>query len=106
QATRDVRRALKELQDQAREIAGRYQGRLKRLNTKLQGELAPLHKRLEAVRQAMQETAEGFQLELPARPEAEVERGKEDHWLYDSGREYLDQLGSYQRHKGGISEGP
>jgi hypothetical protein len=48
------------------------------------------------------ETAAGdFDPELPDRPLPDVDLPDESGWLYDSGRDYFDQLAHYKSHKNG-----
>jgi hypothetical protein len=41
-----------------------------------------------------------FKPPLPPRPESELESPAEDEWLFDSNREYLDQIRAYKARKG------
>jgi hypothetical protein len=97
--------ALDELKEEAKEITDRYRGRLTDLNNQLQADLAPLKGRAKAVRRAIHDIASELTIELPDRPDAETDAPDEDDWLYDSSREYLEQIESYQAYKGGKSLG-
>jgi hypothetical protein len=93
------REELEGLEEQAEEIAGRYRQSLADLDGQLQADLAPVHTRLEAVRHAVQQCVGDFRAELPDRPEPETEVVDEGDWLFDAGRDYLDQLAHYPSHK-------
>lgn len=111
EATAEEREQLDELQTQVDAIEEKYQPRIDALNEKfrkeaetikqeIEAELAPLGEKLEDVRQAAQSKISQFDPDLPDRPEADVDPGDEEDWLYDSSREYLEQLACYKRHQG------
>jgi hypothetical protein len=95
------REELAAIEQEARQIAARYEDALRRLNDRLQVELAPLHERKEAVRQAVQEEMALFQVTLPERPEPETDPVDEGDWLFASNRTYLAQLAMYKARKNG-----
>lgn len=99
--TADERAALAALEAEALAIVDQYRSRLSALAAELASELAPVGVRLEAIWQAVQERIEGFDPELLDRPEPETEDTDESDWLFDAGREYLDQLEIYQMYKTG-----
>ncbi len=82
-------------------LVDQYRGRLAALAAELASELEPVKYRLEFVWQAVQAKIEDFDPVLPDRPEAETEDADETDWLFDAGREYLDQIEVYQAHKAG-----
>jgi hypothetical protein len=101
--THDERVQLSGMQQQAQEIVAKYQGELTRLNDSMQAELEPVRERLEVVWQAVQDKAETFTVDLPERPEPEVDLPDEEEWLLDTDRDYLEQLDIYKAHKNGGS---
>ena len=96
EATGDIETELEVIGDEARAILARYQSRLTELAAELDTDLAPLRERLEIARQAVQKAADELEVDLPERPEAEVYPPSEDGWLFDAGREYMDQLAVYK----------
>ena len=48
---------------------------------------------------AVQEAADVLDVDLPPRPDPEIDLPDESSWLYDSGRDYLGQLSVYKRRK-------
>lgn len=71
------------------------------LEEKLDEKLAPLVKRAEAVSQAARRRLERLRdLELPTAT-AEEPEGATEGWMFDSSREYLEQLGYYADHRRG-----
>lgn len=66
-------------------------------------QIAPIKARLEAIKYAVQEKIDNLYIELPLRPEpvdpAQVHVF--DDWLYNSNRDYKEQLEYYRRHKNG-----
>lgn len=93
-------RQLAEIRRKAEEIAAGYTERLTQISQALEQDMAPLEEELEALRQAIQEKADEFEPDLPERPEPQtMANGAEAEWLFDAGREYLDQLVHYKAHK-------
>jgi hypothetical protein len=100
------REELEDIEQKSRQIATRYGDELRQLNDRLQAELASLHRRKEAVRQALQEAMDRFEVDLPERPEPDIEPLDEEAWLYSSDRDYLTQLAMYKQHKHGQADAP
>jgi hypothetical protein len=96
--TASHRERLERLEEQAGEIVARYRERTAGLDAELQAELRPLRDQLEAVRRDLLLAVDDFAPSLPARPEPEVGPPEEGHWLYDSARDYLEQLRHYRSH--------
>jgi hypothetical protein len=101
--TVDERRELRELDATARNIASRYEERLAALADELANDLAPLEERVEVVRHAVETAANLFEVDLP-RVNAnaagdENTPGQANGWLFDAGRDYLDQLAVYKRRR-------
>jgi hypothetical protein len=94
---------LAELEAEALAIVDQYRARLAALAAELASDLAPVRERLDVVQQAIQDKIGDFEPDLPDRPEPETEDADESDWLFDAGREYLDQLEVYQARKGGAS---
>lgn len=92
---------LSELQKSASDIVQGYQERLSLLNDSLQSELEPISERLDSVRQAIQELVDDFEPELPGLPEPKTPDQDEAAWLFDSEREYFDQLVAYKVRQAG-----
>jgi hypothetical protein len=101
EAIGEYREELEGLEKAAREITARYQDRLAALNDELQADLEPTRKQVEAAWHAMEEAASSLEVSLPPRPEPNIDLPDESGWLFDSGRDYLDQLSVYKRRKHG-----
>jgi hypothetical protein len=95
EAFREVRRELWALEQQANQIVEQYEGRLRELDAQLQADLAPWREKLERVRQVAHAKADEMAVELPERPEADVDPPDEGGWLFDSGRNYMEQMAHY-----------
>jgi hypothetical protein len=80
-------------------IVARYHARLETLNAELQAELEPFREPIETLRQAVREMAAGFDPELPDRPSPEIAEVDESDWLFDSRRDYLEQMDVYKARK-------
>jgi hypothetical protein len=86
------------IEEKAQELAAmRYE-----LGRKIDAELAPLEERAEGVLQAARRRLAHLQeLELPM-VDAEEPEGAAEGWLFDSRRNYIEQLGYYVEHTRGI----
>ena len=80
------------------EILENYRERLEALSRELDCELEPFRVRMEAIRQAIQGAIENVDsvFELPDHPETEIDPPDETGWLFDSSRDYLEQIGVYK----------
>jgi hypothetical protein len=87
--------ALEEIKAEAAEILRRYQPRLQELSEELEAELAPLRERLSDASQGTQDALDTLEPDLPEPPEPET-RPDEDGWLFDSRRDYLEQIHHYK----------
>ena len=91
------RLALEMLEEQAEEIGERYVADLQGIADRLAEEMAPLEERAERVlrgaRQRLHSVADEAEL-----PEVEAEEDDEatDGWLFDSRRDYFEQLRYYK----------
>jgi hypothetical protein len=94
-----VREELDEIEEEARTICEKYERQLLDLNKQLQQELAPLAARLEASRHVAEEKVGNLEIDLPDRPVSSLESPNEDDWLFDSGRDYLEQMAAYKAAK-------
>src|SRR5215208_569220 len=89
--------AVEEIKGEAEEIYERYRARLEELAAELDAELEPLDGRLETLQLEVREKLEALEPDLPPIPEGETEEEPEDEgWLFDSSREYLEQLDYYK----------
>lgn len=88
---------VEEIKAEAEEIYQNYRPRLEELAAELNAQLAPLDERLETLQQAVREKLEALEPDLPPIPEGETEEEPEDEgWLFDSSRDYLEQLRHYK----------
>jgi hypothetical protein len=87
--------AMEEIKAEAAEILGRYQPRLQELSEELEAELAPLRERLSDASQGTQNAVDALEPDLPELPEPETSP-EEDGWLFDSRRDYLEQIDHYK----------
>lgn len=89
---------LDDIKGEVREIARRYQQKLQALSKEMETELAPYQAQLDFLSHDIQNEREEFEREvcLPALPETNL-HPEEDGWLFDSNREYLEQLPFYKK---------
>jgi hypothetical protein len=102
--TAAFRTRLEAIETATQAIYARYQEELERLNTRLEGELAPYQRALRVLRRDVWEAQDAFTPRFPARPQAQVWPGDEAAWLFDSQRTYLAQLSVYKGHSNGTHE--
>lgn len=77
-------------------VTNKYSSKVSQLNDAMQSELEPLKQQMESLRQTTKKAGEQMRVALPELPEPEVE-GDEKEWLFDSGRDYLEQLKVYKQ---------
>jgi hypothetical protein len=82
-------------------IVARYQERPEALDAELQAELEPFHEPIETLRLAITEMAAEFAPTLPDRPVPDIVEVDESMWLFDSRRDYLEQMDVYKARKSG-----
>jgi hypothetical protein len=90
-AVADLQDEIATIGEEAKAIAEKYRERVESLQAELYTELEPLRTRIEP-REALTKAYEELDPELPERPEPELEEPDEEDWLFDSNREYLEQL--------------
>ena len=90
---------LDEIEKEVEEIADRYYDRVRELNQSLQKELEPHGRKLESLSQDIKESIDNMDIDIPALPEPNVQT-EDDNWLFDSKRDYLEQLKYYKLHQG------
>jgi hypothetical protein len=99
-AIAEERAAVEGIKGEAEVIYERYRARLESLAAELDGELSPLDERLEELQQAVREKLAALEPDLPDLPEGETEDDPDDEgWLFDSRRDYLEQLGYYKNRR-------
>jgi hypothetical protein len=88
---------VEEIKADAEVVYERYRARLEALSAEMDAELEPMNDRLETVQRAVREKLEALELDLPPVPEPDLEDDPEDEgWLFDSRRNYLEQLLHYK----------
>jgi hypothetical protein len=71
------------------------------LNEELQAELEPFREPIEMLRLAITEMAGEFNPVLADRPMPEIAEVDESDWLFDAGRDYMEQMDVYKARKSG-----
>ena len=92
---------LQNLERQAAAIVGAYRQELTTLARRLAGELEPNREQLEALQQAINNAVDDLEIALPERPTVDVDPPDEGAWLFDSGRNYLEQIAVYKAYRDG-----
>lgn len=87
---------LAELKREASAIADRYREPLKALSHAINADLAPISSELADLRQAIKAATEAFNPDLPQRPESPLTLPEAFDGLFDSRRDYLQQLRFYK----------
>lgn len=91
---------LANLEKSVTKIVDRYRGPVDKLRDALAGELAPLQDQMEVLQHAIINARDALAVELPDRPEAELDDPDESGWLFHSDRDYFDQLAVYKARRG------
>jgi len=107
--TQDERRDLDELISRAAAIVEFYDGELSGLRDKLAAEMEPIQKRLNDIRNEVERRIEEYQEDiaddLPERPVADENPPDESEVLFDSRRDYTEQMLVYKaRQNSGTAE--
>lgn len=92
---------LDQLGASIRKVTLKYEPKLKQLNDKMQAELAPFKPQAESLGHALKKAIEDLDVDLPELPEGEAEGEDEMDWLFDSSRDYLEQIKAYKAYKKG-----
>jgi hypothetical protein len=88
--------AVEEIKGEAEEIYESYRARLEDLAAELDGELEPLDERLETIQHVIAEKLAALEPDLPPLPVGEANGADDEGWLFDSRRDYLEQLHHYK----------
>lgn len=96
---------LDDLKKQVGAVLQKYQTRLEEMDEELARELGPYEEAAISLWQDIQDVADEITPNLPDLPEPEVEEDALG-WLYDSGRDYFEQLAAYQDWKGVQAKDP
>ena len=104
ETTQEQREELAELEGEIRRIIGQYTDALSEMNEQLQSDLAPIARRVRAVWQAVQNLSSGFEVDLPEPPAPLAPGQDESAWLFDSQRDWRDQLQVYHARKAGSTD--
>jgi len=92
---------LRGLTAHQREVVARYEERVAELNRQMTEELEPTKVRSEEIRAEIETRLQNLGPNLPGYPESEGAEGEdEDFYLFDSAREYVEQMGYYRRRQG------
>lgn len=94
---------LDDLKAQVEGIVQKYQVRLDEMQEELASELEPYEEKANSLRRVIQDAADGITPNLPELPEPEIEKDGQN-WLFDSHRDYFDQLAAYQAWRNGQAE--
>jgi len=88
------------IRSEVSEITARYALRLEDIDRELQAELEPSRERMGPVRRAIQLRMDAVDPYIPDPPEGYA-APDDDGWLFDSRRDYMDQLDVYKRRQRG-----
>jgi hypothetical protein len=91
---------LASIRRQLEDVTGLYRKDVKRLNQRLQRDMAKFREPLRRLQAEVREVSQQFEPELSERPAPAHCDKPEDEWLFDSSREYLEQMDFYKRHQG------
>jgi hypothetical protein len=81
------------------ELNRRHAAEQEELIAELHARLAPLQESLQSLQEQVTSSVTNLRIELPDRPEANVNPGDESGFLYASDRDYTEQLKAYKSHQ-------
>ena len=87
------------LEKQLQQVARPFEKEAARLRQRFEKAMLQFRKPLRHLSLEVQDAINGFFVELPERPMPEEAQEDPDEWLYDSARDYLEQLQRYKWHK-------
>ena len=99
--TFDIDDELAAIGVESAKIVKRFEKRVQTLTSAFEEAMKPLRDRLDLARQALTDKAGMFEAELPDRPVPVEANTDESAWLFDSGREYMEQIRRYHLHRDG-----
>ena len=89
---------LNEIQENVESIVERYQERLEELSAEMEDDLGPYKNSLNSLWQDVKKSADDIEIDLPDKPTPE-NNTIADNWLFDSSRDYFEQLKHYRLYK-------
>jgi hypothetical protein len=96
----DYRERINNLSRKVDEVLTPFRGTLKQLSDNMDKELTPYKERLEFTLQDIRKSVDEIDVEPPELPKPETS-WEDDNWLFDSRRDYLEQLEYYKAYKEG-----
>jgi hypothetical protein len=94
--TTKERAALDRIRTEAAAILDRYRDRLHALAAALDLDLEPLREQADTIAADVRDKLHTFDPSLPERAQSDLEPPDESAWLFDSSRDYFDQLRAYR----------
>jgi DNA repair exonuclease SbcCD ATPase subunit len=88
---------LDKIKEEIEPILEKYNRNLESLNNELQDEVKPIKNRLENLRHVITFTIDDIEVDLPEKPHAEVCSHPSNEWLFDSKRDFLEQMKHYRQ---------
>src|SRR5262249_44976310 len=87
------------IQSDAEAVLERYQERLANLAKELETDLAPIRERMDDLEADLADAVDELDIELPDRPEPDIDEPDESDWLLDITRPFFEQLAVYKARK-------
>jgi hypothetical protein len=91
---------MEEFGPRLEELNERFKLEQEALSDDMQEKLGPIGDQMETLKETIASTVDEMEIEMPVRPTAEIKLPDESEWLYDSNRDYKDQLAAYKKHQG------
>jgi hypothetical protein len=105
QATESIQSRSDDLSGRIHEVVNQFEPKIRELSEEFDAEMEELQEEADELESEVQHliafTEQETIIPLPTRPVSEVIQPDESRWLYDSGREYMEQLYFYNLHKEG-----
>jgi hypothetical protein len=99
EATAPHRETLARVEEAVNEVAAEFRPQVEKLQADLAAAMAPVEALLKIAWHPMQKIVDDFSPDLPERPTPDIDEPDEGDWLFDSEREWHEQLAAYRDHK-------
>jgi hypothetical protein len=99
--TADLASELEAIKAESNKVVKQFKKRAETVAHQFNAAMGPLRKRLALARQGVIDHGASLEVSLPDRPEPVTADVDESAWLFDSSREYMEQIEHYRRHKNG-----
>jgi hypothetical protein len=88
---------LEEIKEEIEPILKKYNDRIEELDNEMQLEIYPIKEKLKNIQEDVNSSIDDIEVDLPEKPHAEVPFHPGNGWLFDSKRDFLEQMKHYRQ---------